>query len=371
MEQRLKVLLLIPHLGGGGAERVTALLAQALERDRYETHLGLMTQRDAGTDLVPPWVTVHALEAKRVRAGWMRLLRLVWRIRPALILSGMAHLNFLVLLLRPFLPPGTRVVIRQNATVSAALAFRDLPWFTRPLYRLLYRWADRVICQTRAMAEDMARETGVSEEKLAVLANPVDLEAIRVAAATNEPVWCGPGPHLLAVGRLARVKGFDLLLQALVAVRARFPHVELAVAGTGPEEQNLKRLAVELGLDEIVHWMGPMKEPAALYGGASLFVLASRHEGLPNALLEAAAGGLPIVAVPASPGVVELLQEQAGVWLTKDISAKALAHALMAALEALPPGTRIPHLFIEEFSLSHSIHNYERVIDTVAKETQR
>ena len=60
----------------------------------------------------------------------------------------MAHLNFLVLLLRPFFPPGTRVVARQNGTVSAALEFGDLPGYTRMLYRLLYRFADRVVCQT-------------------------------------------------------------------------------------------------------------------------------------------------------------------------------------------------------------------------------
>src|SRR5208283_5540313 len=97
----------------------------------------------------PAWVTVHALDAPRVRAGTFRLLRLVRQLKPDVILSGMAHLNFLVLLLRPFFPPGTRVLVRQNGTVSASLASGELPGTTRLLYRLLYRHADRVICQTR------------------------------------------------------------------------------------------------------------------------------------------------------------------------------------------------------------------------------
>lgn len=371
MAQRLKVLLLIPHLGGGGAEQVTALLARNLSREKYELHLGLVTQTRTEDGRLAPWVTIHALGAKRVRGGWMRLLRLVWRLRPQLMLVGMAHLNSLVLLLRPLLPRETRVVVRQNATVSAALAFGDLPWFTRSLYQRLYRRADRIICQTRAMAEDLAQEMGVGNQQIAVLANPVDVEAIRGAAAADEPVWAGPGPHLLAVGRLARVKGFDLLLRALAAIRRSFPQTDLAVAGTGPEERALKQLAAKLGLEEAVRWMGHVEEPAALYGGAALFVLSSRHEGMPNALLEAAAGGLPIVAVPASPGVVELLREQTGVWLAKEVSAQALAGALLAALDTLPPGARFPHPWIQQFSLAPAMRAYERLIDDVAKEWRR
>ena len=95
-----------------------------------------------------------------MRAGAFRLLRLVRSLKPDLILSGMAHLNFLVLLLRPFFPRGTRVLVRQNGTISTTLAFGGVPWYTRLLYRLLYRRADGVICQTQSMAEDLARELG-------------------------------------------------------------------------------------------------------------------------------------------------------------------------------------------------------------------
>jgi len=160
MNTRPRLLLLIPHLGGGGAERVTALLARGLSVDKYELHLGLITQSETDEDL-PSWVTVHALGAPRVRAGAFRLLRLIRRLKPDLILSGIFHLNFLVLLLRPFFARRTCVLIRQNATVSATLAFGGLPWYTRLLYQHLYRHAERVLCQSRAMAEDIARELGI------------------------------------------------------------------------------------------------------------------------------------------------------------------------------------------------------------------
>ena len=202
MNHRPRVLLLIPHLGGGGAERVMALLASGLSAEKYELHLVVITQAETGEEL-PSWVQIHALGAPRVRAGAFRLLRLVRRVKPGLILSGIFHLNFLVLLLRPFFSYGTRVLVRQNGTVSSALNFGRLPWTTRLLYRLLYRRADRVICQTRAMAEDLAQELGLPEGRLAVLPNPVDVEEIRHSTGLHPASRTSPGPNLLAAGRLS------------------------------------------------------------------------------------------------------------------------------------------------------------------------
>jgi glycosyltransferase involved in cell wall biosynthesis len=339
MSQRLRILLLIPHLGGGGAEQVTGLLACGLTREKYELHLGLVTQAGADTERLPPWVTVHALGAGRVRDGALRLLGLVRRLKPEVILSGMAHLNFLVLLLRPFFPKNTGVLVRQNATVSSALAFGGLPIYTRPLYRMLYRRADRVICQSRSMAADLAAELQLREELIAVLPNPVDVDGIRNARGETVK-WQGGGPHLLAVGRLAREKGFDLLLRAFSKVRAEFPGAVLTILGTGPEEFALKRLGRELEIEGAVDFPGYVDRPYAYYAGATLFALSSRHEGMPNALLEAAAAGLPIVALPSSGGVVEFLRTRPGAWLAADITAGALAGSLLKALRVLGPGQR-------------------------------
>lgn len=360
--------MLIPHLGGGGAEQVTALLARGLARNKYELHLGMATQADAGPEALPFWIHTHALGARRVRTAAFRLLRLIRRINPDVILSGMAHLNFLVLLLRPFFPRNTRVLVRQNGTASAALAFGDLPGSTRRLYRLLYRHADRIICQTQAMANDLAVEFGIAQTQLAVLPNPIDVHAIRNAVCKSPALWTGLGPHLLAVGRLAPVKGFDLLLRALATVREQFSDADLVIAGAGAEETALKRLCHELGLESAVRFAGYVDCPAMYFPGASLFVLSSRHEGLPNALLEAAAGGLPLAAVPAFGGVVDLLRAQPGAWLATEISALALAESLLAALQALRPGQRFEHHFVEEFRIDRSIHAYEELIDATLQQ---
>ncbi|MFZ0744266.1 MAG: glycosyltransferase [Terracidiphilus sp.] len=370
MIRRSRILLLIPHLGGGGAEHVTKLLAENLSEEKYELHLGLITQNGAGIEVLPARVVVHALGARRVRAGAFRLLRLVWRLRPDVILSGMAHLNFLILMLRPFLPPGTCVLIRQNGTVSSSLTSGELPIWTPLLYRILYGNADRIICQSRAMAKDLCDEIGISPRKLVVLPNPVDVEAIRALAASSRNRWTGPGPHLLAVGRLSAQKGFDLLLKAVATLKLRYPGADLTIAGSGQEEDALKAHCQALRIDAAVRFPGHVASPAAYFAGASLFVVSSRHEGLPNSLLEAAAAGLPLAAVPASEGMVDLLNGQPGVCLARAVSAEALAESMTVALETLQPGQRFPHSWIDGFQLEPAVQAYEDLIDATLAESR-
>lgn len=336
------MLLLIPRLGGGGSQHVITLLAKELPREKYEVHLGLVTAAEAQPYDLPQWVEVNLLGAGRVRNGALPLLRLIWRLKPDVILSGTAEVNFLALLLRPFLPLKTRFLVRQNGTISWALAQGGVPRYTRWLYRLLYPRADGVICQSRAMAADLTRELNLSEEKTEVLPNPVDLR--RISEGMHAPrARVGAGPHLLAVGRLAEEKGFDLLLHALVTVRDRFPGIDLIVAGEGREESSLKALCRKFYLETAVSFVGHIERVHAFFPGTTLFVLSSRFEGIPNSLLEASVAGLPIVATPASEGIVDLLRGQPGAWLAPECTAEALAETLIAALESIRPGDRFRH----------------------------
>jgi glycosyltransferase involved in cell wall biosynthesis len=370
MDQQTKVLLLIPHLGGGGAEKVFTLLARELSSEKYDVHLGVICSTDPLPQSGFPNLTLHLLGASRVRSSALRVLTLVRRIKPRVILSGMFHLNFLVLLLRPLFPRSTRVLIRQNGFLSASLAIDKLPASTRLLYRLLYPRADRIICQTLTMANDLLETLKLKPEQLVVLPNPLDADALLREAQNSASKGTGTGPHLLAVGRLSREKGFDLLLDAFESVRQSFPAADLLIAGAGREEATLKAQCDALGLQQAIHFAGHIDRPSDYFPGATMFVLSSRHEGLPNALLEAAACGLPIVAVPAPGGIAELLRNQPGVWLAKEISSAALATSLQQALAALQPGQRFTHSFIEPFRMDRAVQAYEDFIDADIRDRQ-
>ena len=366
--QRPRVLLLIPHLDGGGAEKVFAAVAAGLSAEKFDLHLVLVTQSAPPAAVFPPGLTLHPLGARRVRFAGPRLLRLIRAQRPQLIVSGMFHLNFLVLILQPLFPASARVLIRQNGTVSASLAVDRLPFWTRRLYHFLYPRAGRIICQSPAMARDLAGMLTIPESRLCVLPNPVDVDAIQASLAGAPSLWNGPGPHLLAVGRLSREKGFDLLLRGLAAVREQMPTVDLVIAGAGPEEANLKAMCRDLGLESAVRFVGQIGQPCKFFPGAAAFVLSSRHEGMPNALLEAAAGGLPIVALPACGGVGELLRGQPGAWLASEISAAALSQSLLEALASIRPGERFPHPFLDAFRIDRALRDWENLFDAVLME---
>ena len=123
-------------------------------------------------------------------------------------------------------------------------------------------------------------------------------------------------------------------------MRARFPQADLVIAGAGAEESALKAQCRSLGVEAAVRFAGQAEQPNALYPQASLFVLSCRRDEMPSPLLEALAGSLPIVATPASSRVIDLLRGRPGVWLAREVSSRALADALLKALEQLSPGQR-------------------------------
>jgi glycosyltransferase involved in cell wall biosynthesis len=217
------------------------------------------------------------------------------------------------------------------------------------------------------MAREIHDQLQVLPRKLVVLRNPIPLERLRESDSTTRSPWTGSGPNILAVGRLTPEKGFDLLLEAFAALAAPYFGAELVIAGAGHRESNLKRQATALGIATRVHFIG-YQNPAVLFRHASLFVLSSRTEGLPNALLEAAGAGLPIVATPASRGLVDLLRHKEGVWLAAERSSSSLSSALEQSLSEIHPGQRYPHNWVEPFDLGCAISAYECAIDTALEE---
>ena len=363
---RIKTLILVQFLSGGGIAQVFSHLIRNLNPDRFDLHLGVISQNRPPASPLPAFLTVHRLNATRVRYAAPGLLRLIWTTRPQVILSSSSHLTHLLLLLKPFLPPGIRIAGRLETTASRL----KLSPTGRIFYRYLYRTADALICQSPAMARDMVEHFGHNPQRLPVLLNPIDLTAIRnIPPASASPWPPGPGPSLLAVGRLSPEKGFDLLFHALAQILPQYPNLQLAMLGSGPEEAPLRTLASQLGLNGHILFAGQVDHPEIYFTGATAFVLSSSFEGMPNAMLEAAAAGLPLVLTPCSPGILDLLSGQPGTWLAASITSQALSDALRTALSEIHPAqppVRFPHSFLAPFDLPAVIPAYENLLASLA-----
>ena len=139
-----------------------------------------------------------------------------------------------------------------------------------------YRGADAVIVTSQGVAADLAGRFGLKRDKLVVIGNPVDTGAIQ-EAVRETPSIALPDRFIVAVGRLARQKGFDLLLRAFAALDDRDLH--LVVLGKGPEESALRSLAVSLGVGGRFHLPGFLANPWPVVARAKSFCLSSRWEG--------------------------------------------------------------------------------------------
>jgi glycosyltransferase involved in cell wall biosynthesis len=133
---------------------------------------------------------------------------------------------------------------------------------------------------------------------------------------------------ILAVGRLHRRKGFDVLLAAL----AQLPRAVLWIAGIGPEEAELKRIAGALGVAERVRWLGWRQDVGALYAAADVFVCPSRQEPLGNVVIEAWAHGAPVVATQ-SAGPLSLIEPDVTGLLVPPDDADAIVTAVRALVD--------------------------------------
>jgi len=203
---------------------VVMTLLRLLPRERFELHLALVIHAGPFLADVPEDVQVHDLGAGRVRKALRPLIALSRRLEPDVLFSTFYHLNQLLLAARPLLPRRTRVIVREATILGESLRGPRSAGF-RLLTRWLYPTADRIVSQSRFMADDLALGFRVPRSKLVTIYNPLDVEAARARAGSGGNPFAdrGLGPHVVAAGRIHPVKGFDDLIRALPALRATRP----------------------------------------------------------------------------------------------------------------------------------------------------
>ncbi len=293
----MRLTLVIGSLGAGGAERVLSTLANfwaargdqvslvtlaSVEEDffaldRRVERVGLNLTNDSTSSLD----ALHA-NVQRIRS----LRSTIADSHPEVVLSFVDRMNVLVLLATAGL--GCPVVVSERADPR-----RHDPGRVWALARrLVYRWASGLVVQNEAIA-GWARSR-VPLSRIHIVQNPIKLRTCGSAIPDRSS-----DPRIVAVGRLEHEKAFDVLLDAFAQVAAELPEWTMQLIGHGPERDALVDQAARYGLTQRVTFSGRQRDPWAGIGPADLFVLPSRYEGEPNALLEAMAGGVPAIASDA------------------------------------------------------------------------
>lgn len=304
------VLFVISKFAPGGAERVLAVLAN--EWRRREVRVTVLTLKDAelyfplsdGIEVIKLGLTgasptpLHALLSNRKRVAAVR--KVIDDVRPDAVISFMTMTNIVTILAAK--GAGVPVYAAERNHPERYEVSRIWKW----LRNRVYRRRGRLVVQTEGIAAYYRRRR---IPVAAVIPNPVnpDFFAIKHPQGAADSRAARPAARtLLAVGRLNRQKGFDLLLRAFAA--AGLDGWRLRIVGEGKQRGQLEALAGELGIAGLVELPGATADIAAEYAGADAFVLSSRFEGFPNVLLEAMAGGLPCIAFDCPTGPAELLQ---------------------------------------------------------------
>lgn len=354
----VKVLFVAGSLRFGGSEQVLVQILQRLDRSAFEPHLALLACEGQFLDRVPGDVPIHSIGASRARLATGPIARLCWRLRPQVVISFAAHLNAAVLLAKTLLPHRTTIVIREGANITlpqVATALR------RTIYKWLYRHSDAVVTQSEQMSCRLIESFGLSQKRLCRIYNSVDAAALRQASEGASP-FQSKGPHVLFVGRLAWIKGPDLLVRAAPQILKTFPGMALTIVGDGPLRADLVALAERLALKDSIRFLGFQQNPHPFIRHADVVVIPSRSEAFSNVALEALSLGTPVAATDCPGGIREIARHTARIRLSA-IDSDSLAQTIQNTIAEFRSAGRIPEPeFLSMFSAERMIQAYEDLI---------
>lgn len=356
--------LVIHALHGGGAERVAATMANQWtdQGDRVT----VITLDTVSSDVysVHPQVERIGLGLMRVsasalHAGWnnaqrFRALRQAIRdVEADLVVSVTDQMNVLTLLATQGLH--MKVVIAEHSDPR----HQQMNDIWERLRRWTYPWCSAAVVLTDSVAQQM--RAMISERPVYVIPN-----GIREPSVTVDDVGARHPKQVVAIGRLSPEKGFDQLIDAFAPLARLHRDWSLAIAGEGPEQTALQEQIDQLGLSEQIRLVGWLSDPETFLARGSLFVMSSRYEGFPVALLEAMAVGLPVISFDCDSGPREIIRPSIDGLLVPAGDVSALTDAIDQLQQDAPLRDRMGRAAREvtqRFSLEQFRQRWNAVVD--------
>jgi glycogen(starch) synthase len=308
-----------PPLVVGGLGRHVEALARELAAVGHDVHVITRGEKDEAVSETIDDVRVHRAAADPIAIDFTTESLLAWTqaaehalIRAALPL--LADTRFDLVHAHDWLVAQSATTLAsvtgapKVVTIHATEAGRHQGRLPGPLNRAIHsieawltRSADAVIACSPSMRDEVARLFELDAAEVFVVPNGIDAQRWRLSAAELRAArrrYAADGPMLAFAGRLVYEKGVHTLLEALPTLRRRHPGLRLAVAGTGPYEDDLQALARKLRVGRAVDWLGfaPDQEVVARFNVADAIVVPSMYEPFGIVALEAAAARTPLIA---------------------------------------------------------------------------
>lgn len=269
----------------------------------FDTHFVVLSGEGPNRRCVGEGVRVHSLGTARLRDAILAFPLAVRALRPRAVVATLTHVNILLALARPIWGSGVPLILVESSVLSHTIRLEHprsrRTWMIGA--RSAYRRADAVIALTEEASTDLREAFGVHPERIHLLPNPLDITGLRARTSSmggaRKDRFSTPPRRWVSVGRLDVTKGYDLLMEALAAIP---PEVRSGlrwdIHGVGPMRSGLLSLASSLGLGDVVTFRGYTNDVVTVLLEADLFVMPSRHEGMPISLLEALALDVPVLA---------------------------------------------------------------------------
>jgi glycosyltransferase involved in cell wall biosynthesis len=299
----MQPVVLITALDAGGMERFCATLCNTLAQQGRACRLCALHPAAPGGSRA--WLSnaVDYIELNRpARFAARRLVRLCRECPDEPVLAfGLEICAVLVALKRLGLIRNP-VVYRESTAVLSHCS----PFWQWIITRFVAR-TDGLIVQSRQALADLGQLFDV-KQPVRLIRNPCALPGADTMIGCRVPA-SREALELLSVGRLEEMKGHDRLIRAMPELRRRFPAIRLTIAGQGSLAQRLHATVAQLGLGNSVEFAGYVAHPEVLYRRASVLVLPSFYEGLPNVLIEALLLGCPVIAAAGAGGTQEIMAD--------------------------------------------------------------
>jgi len=334
----MRILHVIPTMDVGGAQRQLLYVLSGLPRDRFRSEVAILYEAGAWAReldrLGIVWGAVRAKHVKDARAVW-RVSRLIKRRRFDVVFTWMFDANTM--------GRAAAFLAGQRRVIASV---RNLETWKRPRHiavdRLLARWTWCIVANSHASMRYAARQARIPASRFRVIHNGIDTARFardrhpsrcRSARRTVRAEFHVPAraPLLIMVARLHPQKGLARLFAAMRDILHERPEARLLLVGDGPLRVSLRKQVEDFGMAERVLFAGGREDVPSLLWAADVFVLPSLREGMPNAVLEAMAAGLPVVATRVG-GTPECVADGESGLLVPPDDSHALAHAVLRLL---------------------------------------